>query len=193
MGLAVKAYIDSSESAPHTHLDAPVHTEPPRLLDAGDWIVIAIGDNFRRMEVTRQLRERFPRSDLPVLVHPSASIAASAKLGAGTVVLQGATVGAYAVIGDGCLVNSGAVVEHESSLGDFCSIGPGAALGGNVRVGVRAAIAIGATVKHGVSIGEDCVLGAASYAHRDVPPLCVAYGAPARWVRARVASDRYLG
>lgn len=193
MKYTIEAFVDFRESAPTEHLGIAVHRALPRSLGAKGWVVVAIGDNFARMEVCNQLLNENPLLEFPVIAHPSASIAPSAELGPGTVVLQGAVIGARTTTGRGCLVNSGAVVDHETELSDYCSVGPGATLGGRVRIGERSVISIGATVKHGISVGRDAVLGAAAYAHQDIPSLCVAYGVPAREVRPRAASDTYLG
>lgn len=193
MNYTIEAFVDFRASAPAEHLGIAVHRAFPRSMGEGDWVVVAIGDNFVRMEVSQQLIDEYPLLEFPIIAHPSASIAPSAELRPGTIVLQGAVIGARTTTGRGCLINSGAVVDHETDLSDYSSVGPGATVGGRVKVGERSVISIGATVKHGISIGHDTVLGAAAYAHRDIPSLCVAYGVPAREVRPRVASDAYLG
>ena len=52
-----------------------------------------------------------------------------------------------------------------------------------VRIGDRVWIGANALVLRGVSIGDDVVVGAGAVVSRDLPPRCLAVGAPARPVR----------
>ena len=155
-------------------------------------VVLAIGDNTRRQRLWRALGAAARPDRFPAVIHPSASVAGAAQVGAGTVVMQGAIIGNGAVVGEGCILNSGSVLEHECRLEDFASLAPRAATGGRVHISERAALSIGATVKHGTRIGSDSVIGAASYVHRDIPAGVIAYGVPARVVRQRRADEPYL-
>ena len=172
----------------------PIMTEEQALqapLEAS--LVLAIGDNFKRERVWQRWTELVGPQRFPPFVHPSASVASSAQIHPGTLVMQGAIVGSKAQIGIGCLINSGAIAEHEVDLQDFSSLAPGATTGGRVRVGRRTAISIGATVLQGIDIGDDAVIGASSLVNSDIPAKVVAYGSPARVVRSRNLGDQYLG
>lgn len=56
---------------------------------------------------------------VPILVHPSAIISASARIGNGTVICARATIGPGAVIGDGCIIDSGATVDRNVAVADW--------------------------------------------------------------------------
>ena len=140
--------------------------------------VMGIGDN--------QVRRRL--DSLPCIrslrwytaVHPSASVAPSASLEAGTVVLAQAVVNVDAAIGRHCIVNSGAIVEHDNVIGDYVHLSPGSKLGGAVHVGNAAHIGIGATVRNGIRIGSDCVVGAGAVVVKDISSPGTYIGVPAR-------------
>ena len=155
-------------------------------------VVIAVGDNHNRQLVGERLESALGHPLFGTLVHPSATVASSASLGPGTVVMQGAIIGAKSRIGDRCIVNTGASLDHESSMASFSSLAPGVVAGGRVVIGERSAIGIGAAIRHGVRIGQDTVVGSASYVHEDLPNNVVAYGTPARVVRPRNGDDLYL-
>jgi len=141
-------------------------------------VVVALGDNALRARfgaVARALGYA-----LPTLVHPAATIAASARLGAGCVVLPLAVLGAEAVAGDLVILNTASVAEHDCVLEEAAHLAPGAILSGGVRVGARALVGVGAAVLPGIAIGADAVIGAGAAVTADVPPGARVAGVPAR-------------
>jgi sugar O-acyltransferase (sialic acid O-acetyltransferase NeuD family) len=114
------------------------------------------------------------------LVHPDASVCASARLGPGTQVLARAVVAADASLGAACIVNHAASVDHECVVGDGVHVAPGATVCGCVAIGARAFVGAGAVVLPRLVIGEDAVIGAGAVVTRDVPAGAVVRGQPAR-------------
>ena len=155
-------------------------------------IVVAIGDNSTRQRVVQELLDMDRGVRFATLIHPSAIVSASAAIGAGSVVLQGAILGAKVQVDDHCILNTGSCLDHESVLGNFASLAPRAVTGGRVNIGERSAIGIGTAIRHGITIGSDTVVGSASYVHNDLPGSVVAYGTPARVMRERNGDDPYL-
>lgn len=166
----------------------------PRLADEYDLkgVVVAIGDNFVRAKIAERIAEIVPDLPFVSIVHPSAAIAESVTIGAGTVVTAGVTVSACASVGKSCILNTQSSLDHDSVLEDFASLAPRATTGGNCHIGQRSAISIGAVLLHHISVGADTVIGAGSVVTRDVGPRVVAYGTPAHVVREREPSDKYL-
>ena len=128
---------------------------------------VAIGDNATRERVHRSHADPHPRRG-ETLVHPAASVSASAAIADNVLVGPLAVVGVGAVVAEGAIVNSGAIVEHGCNLQPFCHVAPGAVLGGGVRVGARALVGLGSRVLPGRSIGADAVVGAGSVVLCDV-------------------------
>lgn len=192
--IEVVAFVDPSSPVTRTFRDKPVVRSPEPEWWADDVsFTVAIGDNSTRERVARDVLTNAPSPQFATLIHPSASVASSARLEPGAVVLQNGTVGAEAHVSTGVIVNSGAIVEHECEVEEYSSLGPGAVLGGRARVGRRSAIGIGATLKHGVTVGDDTIVGAGSYVHQSLPACVVAYGMPARVKRQRQPTEPYLG
>ncbi len=154
--------------------------------------VIAIGDNATRERIAGELAAAWPGLCFAAAVHPSATVSPSAQLGEGTVVLPGAVVHVDARVGRHCIVNTRASLDHDGVLGDFAALAPGATLSGSVTVGRGAWVGAGAVVIHGKSIGEHTVVGTGAVVVRDLPPLVVAYGSPAKPMRARRADEKFL-
>lgn len=163
----------------------PLHTP-------GDWnalrdqgirhAALGIGNNAARDRLLAELVSA--GFELPPLVHPTAFVSPSAQIGAGTTVLAGAVVGTKAILGKANIVNTSASVDHDCFLEDSVHIAPGAHLAGQVRVGARTWIGLGASVIEGIRIGADTMVGAGAVAVQDLPDEVVAYGVPARAIRA---------
>jgi sugar O-acyltransferase (sialic acid O-acetyltransferase NeuD family) len=153
---------------------------------------IAMGDNWKRGLVAAKVKQLTPALMAITAVHPGAQVARSACLGTGTAVMAGAVVNSNASVGSFCIINTRASVDHDSYVGDFASLAPGATLAGNVRVGAYSAVCLQACVAERVAIGAHTVVGAGSVVLNDLPDEVLAYGTPARVVRARGREDRYL-
>lgn len=141
-------------------------------------VIVAIGNAKTRAAIQEQLH-----SVAPALVHPSAVVSSTARLGKGTVVMPNAVVNADTVIGDGVIINSGAVVEHDCIVGDYSHICPNAALAGGVTVSFHSWIGIGSSVIQLVSIGADVTVGAGSVIIRDIPDGHTVVGNPAKLLK----------
>jgi sugar O-acyltransferase (sialic acid O-acetyltransferase NeuD family) len=148
--------------------------------------LLAIGDCQ-----TRQLLARIVRDAgfaLATAVHPSAVVANDAHIAAGTVVAAGAVVAPGSTVGENVIINTCASVDHECAVAEAAHIGPGAHLGGRVTVGRGTWIGIGVSVIAGVRVGDGSVIGAGAVVVNDIPSAVVAFGVPAKVVRA-VASN----
>jgi sugar O-acyltransferase (sialic acid O-acetyltransferase NeuD family) len=142
-------------------------------------VALGIGNNAARLHAWHQV----PAAHGSLLVHPTAFVAASARIGAGTVVLPRAVVHTDASVGEAVIVNSGAIIEHDCRIGDGSHLSPGAVLAGGVTVGARAWIGAGAVVLPGVVIESDAVVGAGAVVTRAVPMGVTVVGNPARVAR----------
>jgi UDP-N-acetylbacillosamine N-acetyltransferase len=146
-------------------------------------VALGFGNDAARLALAESLLGE--GLSLPYLVHPAASVSASATLGAGTVVAAGAIVGPGASLGRACIVNTGAIVEHDCRIDDGAHVGPGACMGGLVAVGRCAWIGVGASVRDRVRIAPRALVGTGAAVVSDIPEAMVAIGVPARAIRHR--------
>jgi UDP-N-acetylbacillosamine N-acetyltransferase len=147
-----------------------------------DAVIVAIGDNHVRRAITERLVASGER--LATAIHPFTSISGSATIGEGSMLSAGAIVLPRAAIGRGVLLNTKSSVDHDSVVGDFAHVSAGGTVGAKCRIGDEVLIALGASVASGIRIGARTTLGAGAVAVRDLPDDVVAWGVPARVMRA---------
>ncbi|MCX6967384.1 MAG: UDP-3-O-(3-hydroxymyristoyl)glucosamine N-acyltransferase [Verrucomicrobia bacterium] len=79
-------------------------------------------------------------------IHPSAVVAASARIGEGVSIQAHAVVEAGAVIGDHCIIGANAYVGHEAQMGADCHLYPNATIRERCTLGQRVIIHSGAVI-----------------------------------------------
>jgi UDP-perosamine 4-acetyltransferase len=146
-----------------------------------DAAVVALGGNALRERVGSRIENL--GFTLINVVHPSALVSPSVRLGNGVVVMAHAVVGTETTIGDLAIVNTGAILDHDNRLGSGAHVAPGCALAGNVWVGARTLVGVGSAVRPGIRIGADAVVGAGSSVVTNVSDGATVAGAPAKPLR----------
>ncbi|MCL2658900.1 MAG: acetyltransferase [Acidobacteriaceae bacterium] len=144
-------------------------------------VALGVGDNQCRRVIAEHCIQAGIR--LVSAIHPAATIASSAKITAGAVIMAQAVVNPDTVVGAGAIINTGAVVEHDCTIGNFAHLSPRAAVGGNVHVSDLAWLGIGANVIPNLRIGTGSIVGAGSTVIHDIEDWVVAVGTPARTVK----------
>ncbi|MFC3092604.1 acetyltransferase [Alteromonas sediminis] len=139
---------------------------------------VAIGANAVRLRLLNALIER--KKSLATLVHPSAVVSPSAKIGKASLVVAKAVINADASLGLGCIVNTAATVDHDCVVADGAHIAPGANLCGGVTVGKETLIGAGSAILPQKKIGDKCIVGAGSTVISDIPEGHSAVGSPAK-------------
>mgnify|MGYP001163035009 CR=1 FL=1 len=119
-------------------------------------------------------------------IHPTATVAQSARIGRGVALMAHAVVNPDVQIGDNVIVNTGAQIDHDCRISDHVHIAPGACLSGDVQVAECAHIGVGATIMQGIRIGQGALVGAGSVVLRDVAAYTTVFGIPARVIEKRM-------
>lgn len=138
-------------------------------------IIISIGSNRAR----KKIAERLPL-DFATAIHPRSIVSPTAKIGSGSVVMQGAIIQADSIIGSHCIINTGASIDHECIISDYVHVSPHATLCGNVHIGEGSSIGAGSVIKQGITIGSNSIIGAGSVVVNDIPDNVVAFGNPCK-------------
>lgn len=121
--------------------------------------------------------------ELVNVIHGTSIISKTVTIGKGNAILAGSILNTEVKIGDNCIVNSGSIIEHECIIGNNVHIAPGVSISGQVSIEDNCMIGVGASLIQGVRIGEGSIVGAGSVVTKDIPPNCVAVGAPAKVIR----------
>lgn len=140
--------------------------------------VIAVGDNKARELIFKRLN--IPNDYYATIIHKSAEVSRSARIGEGTVIMPKSVVNANTEIGHHSIINSGAIIEHDCKIGNFVHVCPNATLTGSVQVDDRAFVGAGATIIPTIKVGEGAVIGAGATVIHNVPSHNKSTGVPAR-------------
>jgi len=154
---------------------------------AGSSFVVAIGENRTRARCFQAAMESGLLA--ATLIHPSAAVSPSAKIGDGTVVMPRAVVNADAIVGEDCIINTGAVVEHDCRISPHVHVAPLVVLGGGAKIGQLALVGAGAVVLPGAVVGEGAVVGAGAVVLKEAPAWSTVVGVPARVLAREGAKD----
>lgn len=147
-------------------------------------VVVTTGNpgNFR---TRRTLVERLGITPdrYATIVHPTAALAPSTRIGRGSVLLANVVATASVTIGSHVAVMPGVVFTHDDEIGDFCTFGAGVRVAGRVTIEEGAYVGSGAHIREDRTIGAWSLTGMGAVVTADVPSGQVWVGAPARYLR----------
>ena len=186
-GWSIIGFLDDRTDA---RLPVPGVAHLGRLGEAGEEIPVAVRECIQAGALIhaaagahglrRKWLERIPEGVPATIVHPSAAVSESARIGAGVFIGPNAVVNARAILGNGVIVNSGAVVEHDVNVGDFSHLAPGSVTAGEAVVGCEVLLGAGSVLLPKIHIGDRSILAAGGVANRDIPTDTTVVGNPAR-------------
>jgi sugar O-acyltransferase (sialic acid O-acetyltransferase NeuD family) len=157
-------------------------------------VVVCTGrpDNYiSRPQIVEKLG--LPPERYATIIHPSASVSVTSRVGPGSVLLAQTVLTAAVTVGSHVAIMPHVTLTHDNVIGDFATVASGVCLGGSVRVGRCAYIGAGALVREGRSVGSCALVGMGAIVTRDIPPGEVWAGVPARYVREAAAAASYSG
>lgn len=141
-------------------------------------LVVAISDPIAKQAVVARLLTKGAR--FATVVHPSAVIARTARLGQGVTICPLALVSADAVVGDFATINTMSSVGHDVRLGAYSTLSSHVDLTGRVHVGEGCFFGSGARALPGIKIGDRARIGAGAVVMRNVKAETVMYAPPAK-------------
>ena len=142
-------------------------------------IFVAIGN----CQIRKKIMERLADRNMPVLIHPNATVAEGVLIGKGTVVVAGAVINSDAIIGKGGIVNTCSSVGHDCTIGDYVHVAPGAHVCGTSQIGNVTWIGAGTIVSNNVLVCNNCMIGAGTVIIKDLKESGTYIGTPAKLVK----------
>lgn len=161
------------------NLPDQVNTAPLSLFsqNENEDLFIGFSDGAARMNAAKE----YP--NLVNLIHPSAVVDPTAKLGKNLYMDALTYVGMYAELGDGITMSSKSTIEHDNKIGSGIMYGASATSCGHVQVGDLSFVGANAVISPRVKIGENVVVGAGAVVVKDLPESGTYAGNPARKLR----------
>jgi len=149
-----------------------------------DCVAICPLESTRKIHLIDQVRAL--GIQLVNLIHPSAYVSRTAKIGENVIINSGAQIATNCQLGDHVIINRGALIGHDVIINDLCYISPGVNIASHVWVGAKTKIGMGANIIEKVQIGESCLIGAGSLITKDVPDRVNVVGMPARIIERNI-------
>lgn len=149
---------------------------------AGKQFIVAIGDNNIRLEVMNNINSL--GGETPTLIHPTAIISPSAKIGKGVYIQANAYIWTKVEINDFCIISPNVVIAHHSTIGKACLLSTLSAVGASINVNDKVFLGMGSTIVTGVdTVGQNTIIGAGAVVLKDVDENSVYAGVPAKKIK----------
>ena len=145
-------------------------------IQSDDRFLLAIGDLPDRRIVAEKLKDRGAK--FLTMVHPTAIVASTAKLGTGVLIYPFVTVMGGVSLGDFCMMNAYSACGHGVTAGDYTVICPYAIILGRSKVGRECFLGTHSMVGQRMEIGDNVIVSANSTAQRNAPDNSFIYGVP---------------
>jgi sugar O-acyltransferase (sialic acid O-acetyltransferase NeuD family) len=146
-------------------------------VNRSDFVHIAIGN----ASVREKIASSHPDYAFFSIIHPSSSVAKSAKISAsGVFVAAQSVIGPEAEVLDHSIINHGAIIDHDCKVGRFCHVAPNAVLGGGVSIGNHVMVGAGAVILPGLTICDNVTIGAGAVVTKNILSPQVVIGVPAK-------------
>lgn len=106
--------------------------------------------------------------EFATIISPNAHMSRYAKIGEGSIAMNGVSINAEAKIGVNSIINTSANIEHDSTIGNHTHISTGSIVNGNCHIGDRVFIGSLSSVYNGISIVDNVIIGGGSIVRNNI-------------------------
>jgi len=147
-------------------------------IEKQDRFVFAIGDIDVKKPLVTRLKKKGAK--FLTLIHPTAIVANTAKIGQGVIICPFVIVTDNAQLGDFVMMNIYSSCGHDVKVGNYCILSPYATLNGFVVLENEVFLGTHTTVIPYKKIGHKSKISANSVVMRDVPANKIVFGVPGK-------------
>ena len=146
--------------------------------DAQDLFLLGASDPKDKESLVTSLKSRGAK--FITLIHPTAVVAKTARLGEGVILCPSSIVSADAIVGNFVTINCLSSVGHDVNIGDYTTLSCHVDLTGDVKCGHSVFFGTGAKVLPHVSIDNCAKIGAGALIVRSVAENSTMFANPAK-------------
>lgn len=147
-------------------------------IEENDVFFCAIGNVLRRKKVVEDILEKGGK--FINLIHPTANISPSVKLGIGIGIKSYCVISSDVSIDDFTYLQSSVIMGHDVKIGRYCQINSFAFFAGYAEIGDCVTINAGAKLIQNVKVGDEAVVGVSSVVLTKVKKGTTVFGIPAK-------------
>lgn len=147
-------------------------------IEENDRFIIAIGNIDIKKRVVNRLKKRGAK--FISLIHPTALIIPTAKIGEGVVICPHCLISDNAQLGNFVMMNINSICGHDGKVGKYCILSPYAILNGFAILEDEVFLGTHATVAPYKRVGYRSKVSANSVVMRNIPPNKIVFGVPGK-------------
>lgn len=123
---------------------------------------------------------QIPREKFYTFIHPTAYIAKSAQIGAGSVIQSNCVVNSNVKIGDYNTFNAACLVGHDTVIGDYNFFAAHTVVGSGLTIKNYVFTGLNSSLKNMITVENNVIVGMCSNATKDIAESQVVIGNPAK-------------
>jgi acetyltransferase EpsM len=144
------------------------------------YTLISVRLNFNF--ISKLINLNIPKERFATIIHPTAVISRTSKIGSGTCIQPFVSVGPNTTIGNHVQIFAQALIGHGATLEDYSYVANNACIGADVRLKEGAYVGTNASTLEFVTLGKWSVTGMGAVVLKDVEDYAKVAGNPAKLI-----------